>query len=349
MKKIFFTFLVSLVFASTVWAAPPDNFVISAKDLYSTPTESVFPTTSPTRFKQNTDGKVVYCIEYNRLMVHDEDTANYVYKGAADPIYNAVLLNGYPYKSITGKTYTDYFITATAIWYIKEGYKMPTDPIFEGFEKADFETRTYDGKPNELLDKILQLVDTAKNYQTVTPTLTASINSTKLKGSSTDEYYVSEPIKAVVKGDGKDSVKTYMVELVDAPEGTILTDVNGNEKTEFSIGEKFLVKVPTKNVSVGSTEFGVEISTVAEIPKSYVYDPEPRSYTWVGHKTGDLQTIIAVYPDEIPLSTMLNLGINVEPPYNPPTGSALIGIAWFMGIFTLVYGFQYFRNMIKEN
>lgn len=298
-KNILFSLFVIIgtLFTTTVKAATtaPSSFVINASDTYLLYGSDILGHGSTLNFtyKVNADGKIVYCTE-----IHDSMTSTsekYTYSKEMDAKIAYVLEHGYPNVSITGNKSKDYYITGVALWYLL----APNDSSFYHFDLAK---GTYKGYSSDVVREVAKLVNGAKAYSYTNPTIKINTANNNLKLSSDGKYYVSSSMG--VKTTGSIDNKTYTVSLESAPSGTIVTDVNGKEKTTFKTSETFLVKVPATSIKNLSAEFKVNISATGSINKAYLYIPGNSAH----------QNLTALYPEkkDIKDSTTLKLSIITE-------------------------------------
>lgn len=305
-KKILLSLvaIISTLFIATVKADAPNSFVISASNLTMLYGSNYFGNGSTLNFtyKTNTAGKVVYCIEIHDSMTSGTET--YTLSRAADAKFAYVLANGYPNKSITGNNYKDYYITGLALWYLIS----PNDSVFTYFNLS---VGTYKGVSSQVVQEVAKLVNAAKNYSYEEPSIKIQNATSNFTLSSDKKYYVSNQMSVTTTG----GVSTYYMSLSDAPSGSIITDVNGNAKTDasgkakegLSIGEKFLVKIPVSSMKTLSASLTVNVSGTGTINKAFIYNPSVSS----AH-----QSLITLYPqsktvaDHVPLK--LDTHTNVE-------------------------------------
>ena len=297
LKKILFILIAvfSTIFGITVKASTtaPNSFYINAKDLYLIE-GSNYLKNSTLRFsyKENTDGKVVYCTEIHDSMIAN-GTEKYTLSKELDDRFAYVLENGYPQKSITGNKNKDYFITGLAVWYLV----APNDTTFTYFNLTN---GTYRGESSDVVREIAKLVKGAKNYSNPNPDMKVSISNNNLTLSSDGKYYVSSNIGVTTTGKIKNN--SYTVNLENAPKNTIITDSNGKEKSTFTTDEQFIVKVPVSSITTINAEFKNNISGTGSINKAYLYTPAHSYY----------QSTAALYPENKSLKDSTTLKINVS-------------------------------------
>ena len=298
--------ILSTVFNITVKAetTAPTSFIIDSKDLYSISTTYYLPGdfiggNLSMHFKQNANGDIVYCVEIHDYSV-SSGTEKYTLSKELDAKYVYVLQNGYPNKSIFGNKNKDYFTTGLTVWYLSN----PSDYIFKNF---DFETGKYKNSNNQWIEsdivkEMAKLINGANNYTHKEPTIKINLSDNNLILSEDKKYYVSNNISVTTTGNITD--KQYQVSLENAPSGTIVTDINGNEKSTFATEESFLVKIPVSKIDTLTSEFKVNVSAKGSMNKAYLYSPENSVY----------QNVTVLYPEskDIKDSTSLKLNTTTE-------------------------------------
>lgn len=240
-------------------------------------------------FKKTTDGKIVYCIEPHDDALH-YGVQNYTLSKEMGAKFAYVLANGFPNISMTSHNNTDYYITGLAVWYLIN----PNDTVFTYF---NLDKGTYKGYDSKIVKEVAELVNGANSYTYTEPSIEANTNTSNLSLSSDGKYYVSSEIEVNAIG----TVGNYVVSLENAPEGAIVTDKSGNEKSSFSVGETFIVKVPQSSITSLSTEFKVNVSAKGTINKAYAYDPTNSKY----------QSVVTLYPESKDVNTSVTLKINL--------------------------------------
>ena len=239
-------------------------------------------------FKKTTDGQIVYCTERSKMFYTGR--AKYYLIGEMDQRFVYLFQNGYPNKTIFGNADKDYLTTGLAVWYLIN----PNDYSFQHF---DLEKGTYRGKDSDIVREMAKLVNGANNYKQAEPTIKLNGN-TNLTLSSDGKYYVSSNLGITTTGNVKDS---YTVSLEGAPNGTIITNVNGKEQNTFSKNEKFIVKVPVSSIKGTTLNFKVNATAEGGIAKVYEYKPSDSRY----------QGTSGLYYDYKNINTSLELKLNI--------------------------------------
>ena len=318
-KKILLSLvaIITAFFVTTVKADAPNSFVISASNLTMLYGSNYLGNGSTLNFtyKTNTAGKVVYCTEIHDSMTSGTET--YTLSRAADAKFAYVLANGYPNKSITGSSYKDYYITGLALWYLIS----PNDSVFTYFNLS---AGTYKGSSSQIVKEVAKLVNAAKNYSYVEPSIKIQNATNNFTLSSDKKYYVSNQLSVTATG----GVSTFYMSLSNAPAGSIITDVNGNAKTDtngtakegLKVGEKFLVKIPASSIKALSTSLTVNVSGTGSINKAYIYSPSVAAH----------QSLITLYPqnktvaDHAPLKLDITTSVEISK-QDATTGKELPG------------------------
>lgn len=296
LKNIFIAFItiITLLFGSAVNAAStaPSYYNVNGDDIYQIKSKNYLPgATWNSHYKKNTNGDIIFCVQSHYKAVR-YGIQKYTLSNEVEAKFAYVLKNGYPNKSITGDKDTDYLITAYAVHYLVDS----SDYIFDYF---DLNNGTYRGIANDVVMEMAKLVNGANSYSYISPSIKINGNN-NFSLSNDKKYYVSSDFGVITTGE----VTNYVVNLDSVPNGTIITDVNGNEKKSFSTNEKFVVMVPVSSISNLSNKFNVSVSATASIDKAYLYKPEEDKY----------QNTIALYPESTNIndSITMNLDINTE-------------------------------------
>ena len=293
LKNVLFSLIAIfvLLFADVVKAETtvPSSFTVNGSDQHRIDSSKYMPN-NPWSFyyKQNSDGKIIYCVQSD----HDAVTSGtqiYNLKGETDAKFAYVMANGYPNKNITGDKEKDYFITALAVFYL-------VNPKDQYFNHYDLEKGTYRGKVNDVVVEVAKLVNGAKDYSYTNPTIKITSNDT-FTLSSDNKYYISSNLNVSASGN----IVNYTVELDGAPNSTIITDVNGNKKKIFSVGESFIIKVPVSSVNKLSNEFKINVNAISSEYKAYLYTPVKSKF----------QNTTVLYPDNIKISDTTTIKLNL--------------------------------------
>ena len=307
-KKILLSIvaIISTLFIATVKAdSAPNNFVINAsntKMLYGSDYLGNGSTLNFT-YKTNSAGKVVYCTEIHDTMTSSSET--YTLSKAADAKYAYVLANGYPNRSITGNNYKDYYITGLALWYLIS----PNDSVFTYFNLS---AGTYKGSSSQVVKEVAKLVNAAKNYSYVTPSIKIQNATSNFTLSSDKKYYVSNQMSVTTTG----GISTFFMSLTNAPSGSIITDIKGNAKTDtngkassgLTVGEKFIVKIPASSIKTLSASLTLNVSGTGNINTAYIYNPTVSSH----------QSLMTLYPqsktvaDHAPLNLEISTTVEIS-------------------------------------
>lgn len=234
---------------------------------------------------QTSDDKVAYCMDVTKKW--PEVSTNMAYAGEADAGVKYILENGYPYKNFTGNSAYDRFITQAAIWwYLAETQGSTLSDDFVNGEDL-FQIRQY----------VIGLKDAAKNAKNSSSNVSVdvAISSTNMNLSSDKKEYVSSEITANVSG-----ASTFKVEISGAS-GATATSLDGTAKSEFSAGEKFLIKIPAN--SIGRTSnISVKVSASTSVKKAYIFKPGDDSY----------QRVAALYDESVSADKTITLTAKVD-------------------------------------
>lgn len=293
MKKIcslFCLLLVAVMFAFTNLNsvnAAPKTATINSKGVMTPLIGQIYEWN-----KVNVGDKVAYCVDLGKNWSPDGTPVTLLKEADAGVRY--ILENGYPYKQpFDGDESSNRYITQAAVWwYLAETGQ--TNKLSD-----DFTTNSED--MYNVRPIIKQLVAGAKSAKAnANPTMTVSGASKDLTLSSDSKYYVSKEINVALTG-----ASTYKVSVSGA-NGAIVTTTAGETKSEFSAGEKFIVKVPASSVTK-TTNVDVNVSSNASITKAYIYSPGDESY----------QKVATLYTDEVKLEKTITLTATVKTPGKP--------------------------------
>ncbi len=335
MKKLFKSFLALFTFIIAVVTLVAPYGVLAANVQ-----NSITVTTSPATLgyigydvnfgrKTLADGTLAYCLDYT-MATPVTTTVGLI--GEADAGMAYLMENGFPNKSITGDNDKDYFITQTAIWW----YLDLTAPKATGNYGLTDGFKTTDSDPQNLRPIIKDLVSkaiNAKNHGYKNPSITATINNSNLTINSDKTYFVSEAITV-----NSTDVDTYTVDLSEAPEGSYVTDLEGNVKNTFASNEQFIVYVAV-NDNREDVSFNVKINTTATYNKVYKY-----------LKAADIEQDIllaVLYPETKDANTELLLNVDYPEIEVPNTNSSAVAMN-LLGSFTIVLGLLLTRKYAKN-
>lgn len=205
-----------------------------------------------------------YCLNKDKPGV--DDTLSYdvtIEEAMSNPAVYRVLLKGYPYGGNLG--FDDpkdaFFATKQAVYRVLDGGDVNN---YQGADEIG----------NRIVAKIKELVDYGRNgtETRIDPVL----NISTVKNASVDDKdstYISQIFKVDSPINSKD-IRIYM-NGEQAPAGSKLTDMNNNEKSEFSKGEQFKVIVPRKNITKDVSIDITATGNVETFPVFYCKSPNP--------------------------------------------------------------------------
>ena len=235
-------------------------------------------------YKYTDDGTYFYCLDHHSGVPYNEP---YRLAGELDAGFAYIIQNGYPNKSITGNTEFDHYITQGAIhWYI-DRINGVSDNVSGNMTKS-FKTTGSD--PHGLRPHMRNLVENAlqaRNTGYVTPSGSITTNSSQLTASSDKTYYISAPITLTANG----SIRSLSVSIISGPEGTVLVDGNGNQKTSFNNGDVFYVKVPASSLTELTATVKINMTGQGVVNKVY-------KYVQASNIHGKVQDIVMAKPIE---------------------------------------------------
>lgn len=210
--------------------------------------------------KVTSSGEYIYCLDYHKSTSQNV-TANLV--GEMDAGFAYLMEHGYPNVQITGDASKDYYITQTAVWWYLDD-TTGSKNLTQAFRETASD-------PHGVRPYVKELVAGAKKAKEngyAKTTIGLTVNSNELKLSSDSKYFESEYF--IVSSTNLD---TYTVSLTNAPEGTLIIDASGNNKTTFAKTEKFMVKVPVSKITNTNIDFTVNVKGVGTVNKAYEYKP----------------------------------------------------------------------------
>ena len=235
--------------------------------------------------KVNVGDNVAYCVDLGKNWSPDGTPVTLLKEADAGVRY--ILENGYPYKQpYAGDESSNRYITQAAIWWYLADTGQ-TNKLSDDFttNSADL----YNVRP--IIKQLVAGAKSAKAYADPAMTVSASKDMTL---SSDKKYYVSKEINVTLTG-----ASTYKVSVSGA-EGAVVTNTNGEAKSEFSSNEKFIVKVPASSISK-TTNLSVNVSATGEVNKAYIYSPADASY----------QKVATLYTDQVKLEKTITLTATV--------------------------------------
>ena len=210
--------------------------------------------------KVTTSGEYIYC-----LNIHKATSQNVkaTLVGEMDAGFAYLMEHGYPSVSITGNASKDYYITQAAVWWYLD------ETTGSSNLSNNFKSQASD--PNGIRQYIKTLVAGAKKAKAAGYTKTAislSISSNEMKLSSDSKYFESEYFKVT-----STNVSTYNVSVSNAPDGTLIVDASGNNKTSFAKNESFKIRIPASKVTDTKLNLTVKVSATGTVNKAYEYKP----------------------------------------------------------------------------
>ena len=194
-------------------------------------------------------------------ILSDRDTYNKVWR---------VVTNGYPYKSTEELGMRDWR-------YAYQATKMAVYCVIGESDINEFYATDEIGQ--EIIDLINKLVDIGNNGTATYRTPVANADKSENLFVAGDYYVQNYTVNANIE------ISSYDVAITGFPEGTIVTDTNGNERNTFNTGETFQVRLPKNCVETGDINGKIRASVTS---KSYAlfyatsYNPTLQDYTITG-------------------------------------------------------------------
>lgn len=149
-----------------------------------------------------------------------------------------VLLNGFPYKTPAEMGVPDersaFAVTKQAVYAVLDGRDTSR---YSGVDEIG----------NQMADAVRRLVDIGRNGTQTYQDPVINVSSISPAGvDSIDSNYISQTFNVSSEVNMKDI--NVILDTFSAPEGTKVTDINNNERTNFNKGENFKVLVPRENI-----------------------------------------------------------------------------------------------------
>ena len=149
-----------------------------------------------------------------------------------------VLLNGFPYKTPAEMGVPDersaFAVTKQAVYAVLDGR----------------DTSRYSGVDaigNQMADAVRRLVDIGRNGTQTYQDPVINVSTISPAGvDNIDSNYISQTFNVSSEVNMKDI--NVILDTFSAPNGTKVTDINNNERTNFDKGENFKVLVPRENI-----------------------------------------------------------------------------------------------------
>lgn len=151
------------------------------------------------------------------------------------------ITNGYPYKTPAElgciNNEEAFMATKMAVYTALYDYQMSD---FEGIGDAGY----------RVINAINNIVSSARNSSStkISSDLKLTSDSNLFELDSINSKYISQTFKVTANGP----MQNYKINLSgNIPEGTIITDINNNQKNEFTSKEKFKILLPISNLGQG--------------------------------------------------------------------------------------------------
>lgn len=164
-----------------------------------------------------------------------------------------------------------------------------------------------------------------KTDVSVNGAMTMSIANQEISITDDEKYYQTALVTVGSNNPSSLVSSSVSVDIVSAPDGTILVDENGQEIEDTSGITKFYVRIPVKSVT--------EDNKVVELSASGTF----RTYQGDYYRATGAQTVSTVYTTDEPRSTGLEIPINYTPSV-PDTGMNLAQSIYFIGLLVLLCG-----------
>lgn len=195
-----------------------------------------------------------YCLDKTKHGVNNElEYSVSIQSAISDVKLWRIIINGYPYKTVE----------QLGCYNKEEAFSATKQAIYCYIHGNDPNGYTGIGEAgNRTVRAIKQiLADSEKCTETqISNNISIIKEQEKFDVDGKEKNYVSK-IYSIKAGT---TISNYKVQLSkvkeELPEGIKITDINNNEKTEFSQNEKFKILIPIKNLTKDSN-FNIEIQT----------------------------------------------------------------------------------------
>ncbi|QWI73203.1 Cys-Gln thioester bond-forming surface protein (plasmid) [Bacillus mycoides] len=227
-----------------------------------------------TELLKNANGQIAYCLTYGKLSPNGNDLPE---MGRTDDVVYRVLLNGYPQKSPEE--------LGVSNW--KEAHYATQLGVWAALGQIDInEVQHRNGNVTKAVKSIIDGAnasqETQEMYMNITPT---DNQEAKLNG----EYFATTVYQ--IESNAKNGV--FTVQLANAPNGTKVVSINGEEKQQFNLGEQFRILIPkssqTGNFSLKVTSNLFNLQAVAYQGTDKVQDTTVLLEKNEGKMSADLQ------------------------------------------------------------
>lgn len=202
-----------------------------------------------------------YCVDYFKGGVTDtrqynvQITEEYVDENYTDNDSNKIgvwkaIVNGYPFKTYEELECLDNF----------EAYAATKQAVFCMLYNRDLSLYTYEGEAGKrVYDAMTKIVETARNSTKVPTSTNINMSETEWQIDEANNKVLSKKITL----NCETKISKFNVTLEgDVPRGTILTDLQNRELTEFKNCTEFKVLVPLESLTE-SGEFTINVTSQA--------------------------------------------------------------------------------------
>ena len=287
----------------------------------------------------------------------------------ADAGLRYILDNGFPnkrsdeeYMIITQNAIINYMIKMGYI-NIKSIYSSWYENLLKQLSKVDDYQNLYDenctnGKWDVHCEKIkleldlydelfIKPIEIQKEYEKNYTNEIILNGDSELKKSEDGKYYETGLLN-VKRSD----VSEYSVELTKVPEGALVIDKNGNEKTKFNINDEFKIKVPVDKVN--SNQINIKINIDDTFNTYYIYKsqhyPTAMSYKKMPLDDGFINVIYSKpYSKNIKESKEFYLDIKADSIVSvPPTAAYIPLIILSVGLLAIILSFTVIMKKVRN-
>ena len=275
----------------------PNNFDLKGKNYLNQYSSLQFHSKY---FEYGEGKKTAFCTDAN-LNISSGTWAN---PTVVDPAYSYIIYAGMNHKTLGGAeigtseedTNKRYFVTQLAMWWYGTCGKTTTcgkignnlnfgafNLNYDDYTQSKYTYNTTVTGAGSVPAMMAELISGASenwggHYEDFTSQASTTINTSgdKLTYNQSTGYYESGPITVTVTPAVSEIVSSNNYKLMltgNYPDGTILTDENGNSATELSSGTTYYVKVPSSAMSVENPTINVTIKAIGTMRyfKAYSY------------------------------------------------------------------------------
>lgn len=254
-----------------------------------------------TYFRRATLGDMAaYCIDYGRSLPSRDTTLTYQGKMSAEAL--AVLVYGYPNKDLeefglsSQKDYdTQYLVTQMAFWEVVTRTGENTHGL--AFSLDDIVANPgYEDIMDEMKSAAKKLADTAMSAP-YNPNPRIALDTSNYTIEETGDLVIAGPYKVTGYDGGNTTdftLKNIKASLSNQPSSAVITDQNGNAKTEFSLNEPIYVVAKKSDTSAN---FNLNVEATGDLLSCGIY----------GGTDSNIQNFATIIKEPVTVSESVNI------------------------------------------